>query len=92
MRHLVAILAVLLLVGCANHSPPGDAQAKADGAAADDAKCRSYGLQPGTREFEKCLTKLADQRAQADYDERAALSGRLQGRLPPGLDTGIPTR
>ena len=91
MSRLVPILALLLLAGCANQLPWSDPQPKADGAVADDAKCRSYGLQPGTPEFEKCLTKLADQRAQADYNERAALSGRLQNRPPPGFDTGIPT-
>jgi hypothetical protein len=84
----VLILAVILLAGCATHSPDADAQAQ--GAAADDAKCKSYGLTPGTPEFEKCLSKLADQRAQAETDSRAGVASRLQGRLPPGMDTSAP--
>jgi hypothetical protein len=86
---LLPILAALLLVGCANHSPEAEAQRaaeaqaqEAEGVAKDDAKCRSYGLVPGTPEFEKCLTKLADMRAQADSNSKAALAGRLQGRPP----------
>ncbi len=86
MSRLVLIVAALLLAGCASHSEP-DPQSTA---VADDAKCRAAGLTPGTPDFEKCLTKLADQRAKAELDSKAALAGRLQGRPPPGFDTGIP--
>ena len=97
MRHLLLILAVLpLFAGCASKSPEvlaqEQAQADAQGAVADDAKCRSYGLTPATPEFEKCLTKLADMRAQADANQRAALADRLQGRPPPGFSSGPPGR
>ena len=77
------ILAALLLAGCATHSPETEAQAQADAVAKDAAKCQSYGLQPGNPEYEKCLTQLADKRAQADTNNRAALGGRLQGQPPP---------
>jgi hypothetical protein len=77
------ILAPLLLAGCATHSPEVEAQAQADAAAKDAAKCQSYGLQPGNPEYEKCLTQLADKRAQAETNNRAALGGRLQGQPPP---------
>jgi hypothetical protein len=81
------ILAALLLAGCATHSPEADAQAQAqaqaEGATKDAAKCQSYGLQPGNPEYEKCLTQLADKRAQAEAGNRAALGGRLQGQPPP---------
>jgi hypothetical protein len=82
-RSLV-ILAALLLAGCATHSPEADAQAQAqaEGATKDAAKCQSYGLQPGNPEYEKCLTQLADKRAQAETNNRAALGNRLQGRPP----------
>jgi hypothetical protein len=84
-RSLVVLVA-LFIAGCATHSPPPDAQApaqaEAEAAAKDAAKCQSYGLQPGTREFEKCLAQLADKRAQAEVDERSALANRLQGRPP----------
>jgi uncharacterized protein YcfL len=86
MFRLVLILAALLLAGCASHSEP-DAQSNA---VADDAKCRAAGLTPGTLDFEKCLAKLADQRAKAELDSKTALAGRLQSRPPPGFDTGIP--
>jgi hypothetical protein len=87
MSRLVLILSALLVAGCALHSPEPEPQSYAS---VDDAKCRAAGLPPGTPEFEKCLTKLADQRAQADADSKKALAGRLQSRPPPGFDTGIP--
>jgi hypothetical protein len=87
VRGLLVVLAVFVLTGCATHSPEADAQtqvqAQAEGVAKDAAKCQSYGLQPGTKEYEKCLTQLADKRAQAEANDRAALGNRLQGR-PPG--------
>ena len=86
MRRVVPILAICLLAGCASKTPEQlaqeQAQTQAEAAAADDAKCRSYGIQPGTPEFEKCVTKLAEMRAQREYNDRAALMGRLQGRPP----------
>jgi hypothetical protein len=77
-----ALLLAILLGACATHSPEPAAQAQADGVAKDAAKCQSHGLQPGNPEYEKCLTQLADKRAQADTDNRAALGQRLQGRPP----------
>ena len=84
-RSLVVVVA-FLVAGCATHSPEADAQAQAqaeaDSAWKDSAKCQSYGLQPGTKEFEKCLAQLADKRAQAEANERSSLGNRLQGRPP----------
>jgi hypothetical protein len=84
-RSLVVLVA-FLIAGCATHSPEADAQAQAqaeaDAASKDSAKCQSYGLQPGTKEFEKCLAQLADKRAQAEANERSSLGSRLQGRPP----------
>ena len=51
-------------------------------ASKDSVKCQSYGLQPGTTEYEKCLAQLADKRAQAEANERSSLGNRLQGRPP----------
>ncbi len=80
------VAAAFVAAGCATHSPEADAQAQAQAQAEavtkDSAKCQSYGLQPGTAEFEKCLAQLADKRAQADTDSRSGLAGRLQGRPP----------
>jgi hypothetical protein len=59
-----------------------DAETAAANDAADDAKCRAYNLVPDTPAYLKCRDQLADKRAQATFDDRAALAGRLQGRLP----------
>jgi hypothetical protein len=84
-RSLVVFVA-LSIAGCASHSPEADAQAQAqaeaDAGSKDSAKCQSYGLQPGTKEFDKCLAQLADKRAQAEANQRASLGSRLQGRPP----------
>jgi hypothetical protein len=83
---LLVVLVALLAAGCATRSPQAEAQAQAqadaEASAKDAAKCQSYGLQPGTPEFEKCLAQLADKRAQAEADERSSLANRLQGRPP----------
>jgi hypothetical protein len=88
-RSLVVVIA-FLIAGCATHSPEADAQAQvqaeADAATKDSAKCQSYGLRPGTPEFEKCLAQLANKRAQADADQRSSLANRLQGRPPTWAD------
>jgi hypothetical protein len=75
---LLPILLVLLLAGCASKPPETDS----DISARDDAKCQSSGVKPGTPEYEKCRTKLADLRAQQELDDRKALAARLQGKLP----------
>jgi hypothetical protein len=83
-RSLV-ILVALLLADCATRSPEADAQAQvqAEATTKDAAKCQSYGLQPGSSEYEKCLAQLADKRAQAESGNRSDLAGRLQGQPPP---------
>lgn len=86
---LLPLLAAFVLTGCATHSAE---QAQADPATVDAGKCQAAGYHPQTPEFEKCLAKLADMRAQAETNDRAALAGRLQGRPPPGFDTGGPPR
>jgi hypothetical protein len=62
-----------------------DAKVAADQAARpaqDDAQCRAQGLQPNTPLYERCLDSLANQRAQADTQDRAGVAGRLQGKIP----------
>jgi hypothetical protein len=73
----IFLVVLLLAAGCATKTPE-----PAEISAQEDAKCQSYGLTPGTPEYEKCRTKLADLRAQQEYKDRAALAGRLQGRMP----------
>jgi hypothetical protein len=73
------ILVAFFLAACASHSPEEEAAAEAAAAAKDTAKCQAYGFQPDTPDFDKCLTKLADQRRQVENVDRAA---RLEGRPP----------
>ena len=88
MYRSLVVLVAFLITGCATHSPEADAQAQAqaqaeaDAASKDSTKCQSYGLQPGTKEFEKCLAQLADKRAQAEVSDRSSMANRLQGRTP----------
>jgi hypothetical protein len=58
------------------------AATQAANAAQDDATCRSYGLQPNTPAYSKCLTKLEDQRTNTEDSERAGVAGRLLGQSP----------
>jgi hypothetical protein len=78
-RLMPMLVAVLLAACAAAHSPEEEEAARAAAYAADEATCKSYGLHPGTHEFDGCMTKLGDQRARADVNDRA---GRLLGRPP----------
>jgi hypothetical protein len=86
VRLLLVVFVALLLAGCATRSPEADgqgqAQADVETSAKDSARCQSYGLKPGTPEFEKCLAQLADKRAQAEANGRASLGNRLLGQPP----------
>lgn len=87
-RRTIAVASALLavvLAGCGNF-PGGQQQAQIDVPAQDDAKCQAHGYQPGTPEYERCRTRLADMHAQEEYNDRAALAGRLLGRLPQQIN------
>jgi hypothetical protein len=87
VRGTLLILLILLLGGCANSFPnPFAQQPPVDVPAQDDAKCKSFGFQPGTTEYEKCRNKLADMHLQQENNDRAALAGRLQGKLPQQIN------
>jgi uncharacterized lipoprotein YajG len=72
---LAALIASLcMLAGCAN---PQSRQVSMEAAqqaaqAKDDAVCREKGLTPGTKDFDACLQRLAEARA----DEAAAAERR----------------
>lgn len=84
VARIAPILAALLLAACANHAQTqAEADAAAAAAAADDAaKCKSFGLEPDTPKYLKCLDALADQRAQQHTNERALTANGLLGRSP----------
>jgi hypothetical protein len=73
--------------GSAGYQQQQQADAKATAAEAataaqDDAECRSQGLQPDTPAYEKCRTRLADQRTYSQDSDRMGVAGRLLGRSP----------
>jgi hypothetical protein len=72
------ILTVALLAGCASQQSP-DPQAKEDKAAAaeaaketgaiDDARCQSYGFQPGSPRYAQCRKDIDSERKQTGIKE-----------------------
>jgi hypothetical protein len=54
----------LLLVGCVSQEQIRARQAAAE--AAEDAKCRSYGAQPGTQQYFECRMTINQQKATAE--------------------------
>ncbi|PSH70957.1 hypothetical protein CU102_02615 [Phyllobacterium brassicacearum] len=77
MRTSLAALLVLILAGCQT-SPdgmtnPGDLEQ------AHDAECRSFGVQPGSTQYDQCRETLATD---------AANEARRRQAAPPG--TSIP--
>lgn len=85
MYRWTPLLLAALLAACASSHQQTDAQAaaaEAADAAKDAATCRSYGLQPDTPPFLRCLDKLADDRAQANLASRDNVSRALRDQLP----------
>ena len=74
----VLIPIAILLVGCASQQHP-DSQTKEDKAAAeesaketgtiDDARCQSYGFQPGSPGYAQCRKDLDSEHKQMDIKE-----------------------
>ncbi len=70
---------VMLLASCASQQKHPDPQAKEDKAAAeavakmrgviDDAKCQSYGFQPGSPSYNKCRKDIDAERKQMGITE-----------------------
>jgi hypothetical protein len=89
-RLLPILLTCCLLTDCGGQLPWQSAAAP-DPAAEDDAKCQAHGYQPGTPDYDKCRTKLADLHDQAAAANRADVGARLQGKPPswwtPGPNT-----
>lgn len=72
------VLAAIYLAGCANQQQP-DPQAKEDRAALqeaakeigsiDDARCQSFGFQPGSSGYAKCRKELESERTHMGIKE-----------------------
>lgn len=82
-RLLPFFLVGFLLAACADHSQTQAAADPAALAASDAAKCQSYGLQPGTPVYARCLDKVADEREQQATSERSGTARGLLGQPPP---------
>jgi hypothetical protein len=73
VRIIAACILALALAGCANEAEQR-AQAQAQAAAInanDDAKCRSYGVEPGSPGYVQCRMNMDNLRAQDDQQRRA---------------------
>jgi hypothetical protein len=68
MRKVLICIAGLALAGCAEYR----AKVAAERAAADDAKCQSYGAKPGEPAYVHCSAQLDAARTQAAATESVA--------------------
>jgi hypothetical protein len=82
MRFVVALAALTSLVGCAQYDEARNANlaaAEQERVAADDAKCQSSGLQPGSPAYEDCRKRLSNQHAQENRGHQRMLDQMLNG-------------
>lgn len=66
MRNAVVLVVLTSLAGCAQYDATREANLAAaaqDRVAADDANCRSSGVQPGSPQYDDCRKRLANQQA-----------------------------
>lgn len=66
MRNAVVLVVLTGLAGCAQYDATREANLAAaaqDRVAADDASCRSSGVQPGSPQYDDCRKRLANQQA-----------------------------
>jgi len=78
MRNCVFVLGLLALCGCASPERL---------AAADDARCTSYGFRPGTDAYANCRMQ-ADMQRQAQRQAAVSSLSNIQIR-PPGVSPSI---
>jgi len=86
MRFVAALVVLTSLAGCAQYDETRRANlaaAEQERVAADDAKCRSSGLQPGTPAYDDCRRRWANQHAN---------EGRGQKRLVDQMFNDNPVR
>lgn len=94
MRILLVSLAALGVTAC-GLSPEYQAMKAAEEKArqdavnqADDAKCRSYGVQPGSQPYVACRINLEQSRANIAAAERIGLEAQQQAGYSAMIATG----
>lgn len=82
MRFAAALVVLTSLVGCAQYDEARNAKlaaAAADQVAADDANCRSSGLQPGSPAYDDCRKRLANQHASGERGHKRLMDQMTSG-------------
>jgi len=82
MRFAVALVVLTSLAGCAQYDEARKANleaAAADQVAADDANCRSSGLQPGSPEYDDCRRRWSNQHANEGRGHKRMLDQMMRG-------------
>ena len=82
MRFAAALVVLTSLVGCAQYDEVRNANlaaAEQERVAADDANCRSSGVQPGSPAYEDCRKRLANQHANEGRGHQRMLDQMLNG-------------
>ena len=82
MRFAIALVVLTSLSGCAQYDEARKANLETsaqDQVAADDAKCRSSGQQPGSAEYNDCRKRLANEHASGTRGYQRMLDGMTNG-------------
>lgn len=82
MRFAVALVVLTSLAGCAQYDEARTANlaaAEQERVAADDANCRSSGVQPGSPAYEDCRKRLSNQHANEGRGHLRMLDQMLNG-------------
>lgn len=75
MKRAIGVLLLIFVAGCQTDTPGmGEAfMSKDQRVAKDDTICRGYGFRPGTRDFQMCMMKQGEIRANTRGRAAAAL-------------------
>ncbi|HEX5508912.1 MAG TPA: hypothetical protein VFX37_10455 [Pseudolabrys sp.] len=77
MRVSIFLLVTILLGGCAQYNERQQAAAVQAQSSNDDARCRSYGTEPGSSGYIQCRMNLDQLHAQEAQQRRAILGAYL---------------
>jgi hypothetical protein len=88
MRFAVALVVLTSLVGCAQYDEARNANLAAaaqDQVAADDANCRSSGVQPDSPAYDDCRKRLANAHAQGTRSHQRLIDQMTSGSSIRGI-------